>query len=148
MKTRSTALCLFVFLALLCAGCSDEAAQKKVMMRKACLEMLGNKYREFRSENGRSPKDTEELVSYIQQEATAGENVASETVKRLEEGEIVIFWNAALADSNSENEKYVLAYEAAVPRSGGYLVTGGGTIMLVTPGSFKDFKEYPQEVTQ
>ena len=39
----------------------------------------------------------------------------------------------------------MLGFEAAVPRSGGYVVTGGGTVMLVTLKEYQDYKEFPQE---
>ncbi len=73
---------------------------------------------------------------------------ALECVQRLRDSEIVMYWDAALKQSSQENETYVLGFEAAVPRSGGYIVTGGGTVILVSPKSFKDFKEFPQQTDE
>jgi hypothetical protein len=134
-------LCVLFFL-LLAAGCSDEAA-REVMMRKDCLENVGVAYRDFHAANDRSPTSINELASFMDENAGDNSAVTTEAIKRLREGQIVMFWNAALKEITADSEQYVLGYEAPVSRTGGYLVTGGGSIMLVTPNSFKDFKEYP-----
>lgn len=130
---------------LLAAGCSDEKAANEVTMRKDCLANLGLVYHKYREENGRSPSSIDELAAYIQQNSQPGDEVSSESIKRLKEADIVMFWDSELADDPAENEKYVLGYETGIPRSGGYMVTGGGSVMLVTPNSFKEFKEYPKQ---
>ncbi len=113
-------------------------------MRKACLAKLGIAYHGFHTARGRAPAGIDELVSYLKESSQENDEVSSESAKRLSEGAIVMYWNAALHDDGDENEKYVLGFEAAVPRNGGYLITGGGTVVLVTGTSFKDFKEFPQ----
>ncbi len=140
--TARLAACILTLSVAASCGCSKEA-EKKVAMRKACLAKIGLAYHGYYSANGQSPNGVEELATYIEQNAKADDEVASESANRLREGDIVMFWNVVLNDDGDENEKYVLGFEAAVPRAGGYLVTGGGSVQLVSPKSFGEYKEFP-----
>ena len=136
-----------LLVAVLTAGCSDEAARQKVAMRQACLAKLWVAYQDYHAARGRAPGGIDELTSFLDEQSGDKQNdeTTSEAIKRLRAGEIVMYWNAALNADGEENEQYVLGFEAAVPRAGGYLVTGGGHVVLVTGNSFKDFKEFPQQ---
>jgi hypothetical protein len=144
--TARLAACLLaltsIAAAISTAGCSQEA-EKKVAMRKACLAEIGRGYQGFYQANGQSPNGIEELASYITEHAKPDDEVASESATRLREGDIVMFWNVVLNGAGDENEKYVLGFEAAVPRAGGYLVTGGGSVVLVSPKSFGEYQQFP-----
>ena len=137
-------LCLILMFAAAClTGCGNEA-QEKVAMRRACLSTLGVAYHQYFEEHQIGPPSVEEFASFIEKNAD-GDKTKVEAVKRLRELDIVVFWNASLEADGDANDKYLLAFEAPCPGSGGYVVMGGGFVDHVNAKEFGELKEIPRK---
>ena len=122
-------------------GCDGEQ-KAEVALRRACLSKLGMAYIAFANEKNAAPKDVEELVGYMK--SASDDETTTEAIKRLRDGDIVMFWNAKLSDDGDANDQHVLGFEAAVPRGGGYIVMGGGFVDLVSAKKFTGMSEIPR----
>jgi len=105
-------------------------------------------YHEFYSANQRGPKDVDELQGFKAPALSGlarnsnGEELNS-IFKKIENGEIVVVWNAILSDDGNENEKYVLAHEKSAPESGGLVVMGSGSVRRLSAEEFAKLELMP-----
>ncbi len=121
-------------------GCTNEA-EREVARRKSNLHKLGMGYHAYYAKFNVAPADIEELSEFMLEDAPDDE-ATKEAVRSLRELDIVIFWNGIL-DSDQDNDQFSLGFEASVPGSGGYMVTGGGFVQLVTAKAFADMPSIP-----
>tara|TARA_R110002049_G_scaffold47902_1_gene138323 strand:+ start:2665 stop:3102 length:438 start_codon:yes stop_codon:yes gene_type:complete len=134
------------------SGCDDGSANR-ILMRKACLQYIHAGYDAFLDQNAAGPTDTDQLADFVKDlESPAMANVpkmigdqgvADEAIARVREGEIVVIWGGKYPDEPSERLKYLLAFEARTPGSGGYLVRADGEVLHVTATEFSDYGELP-----
>ena len=111
------------------------------------FRMLGLQHLEFCSANESGPKDVDEFrtfkapgMSFVAM--NSGEEQTA-IFKEIEDGEIVMVWNADLFDDANQNDKYVLAYEKSVPESGGVVVMGGGSALRLSAEEFAKMELMP-----
>jgi hypothetical protein len=135
---------LLVVVAALLVGCNSER-EAEVAMRRQCLTRLNQVYLEYRSERKESPADLQSFTAFIDETANADDKVAGELKTRLADLDIVVFWNAKLADDGSSDNDHVLAFEASCPGNGGYMVTVGGIVDHVTAKTFGAMTEVEHE---
>ena len=133
-------LTVVAFLLLATAGCGDGGAA--VLKRRSNLMELGLAYHAFYASQQRGPADAAELVASMSSQASSDSAVA-DAITSLEEGDIVMIWAGVLGDS-TENARYVLAFEARAPASGGYVVMGDGEVRLMTGKDFSQAAMLPQ----
>ena len=125
---------VLVLSALLTTGCGDDGSA--VAKRRSSLHELGSGYVSFASENGRTAAGVSELCDFMRLRSPGDAQVQA-AITRLEEGDIVMMWNGTWGEE-SQNSKHVIAFEAGVPATGGYVVMGDGTVRLMT---VKDYSE-------
>ncbi|NND97362.1 MAG: hypothetical protein HKN47_08555 [Pirellulaceae bacterium] len=132
-------LCMLPLAALI--GCTGEQ-ERQVAMRRLCLSKLATAYHAFHDANNRGPKDLDEFGEFIESEQN--DKGTLEALKRMHEGDILMFWNATMSDDSDQNDQYILGFEAACPGNGGYVVMGGGTVDHVTAKKFGTMNEIPR----
>ena len=116
------------------SGCSD-ARPAEVQKRRDNLTRLAELYLAYAESHQSAPKNASDFLAFINTQSPSQSLTAAKTV--LEEGDIVMIWEGDLS-AKSNNQDAVLAFEARVPASGGYVVTSNGTVLLMTG---KDFSE-------
>ena len=126
---------------LLLCGCNS-GREGEVAKRRTSIGQLAKSYQAYADEKASAPSGAEELASFM--EANGGEDkVIVVAVKRLREGDIMLFWNGDLSDQ-AMKAKCVLAFEAVCARGGGYVAMGDGEVKLMSPKQFAGIKEIPQ----
>lgn len=117
---------------LLVAGCND-ARPVEVQKRRDNLEMLAKAYLDFNAEAGTAPVKVTDFLSFLKdQPASTALNGAQ---LAIEEGDIVVNWGGDLSN-DADNANRVLAFEARVPASGGYVVMANGQVRLMSGKEF------------
>ncbi|MGB7347386.1 MAG: hypothetical protein WBD20_24400 [Pirellulaceae bacterium] len=138
-RRRSVLVLLLTAVATL-AGCSDKQ-KAEVAMRRACLGRLGEAYLQYHAAEKRSPAGVEEFATYVLESAKKDDETAKALATRMQERDIVVFWNANLDSAAENNGQHVLAFEATCPGNGGYMVTVDGTVDHVTAKKFGEMTE-------
>ena len=142
---RRNILSLVFFLSVsIFLGCGGGAEAAR---RMQAFRMLGLQHLEFCSANGSGPNDVDEFrvfkapgMSFVAM--NSGEEQTA-IFEEIEDGEIVMVWNAILSDDANKNDKYVLAYEKSVPESGGIVVMGGGSALRLSAEEFAKMELMP-----
>ncbi len=132
---------LFLCAAALFVGCNSEN-ESKVAKRRSNLSKTAAGYRQYIEEKGKGPSGVEDFAEFMLAQASADQAIEN-AVTAIREGDVVVIWDGVFPE-NEDPDKYTLAFEASVPGSGGYLVTGGGTIQLVTVQQFTSQPTLPQ----
>jgi hypothetical protein len=60
----------------------------------------------------------------------------------IEADRFVVVWGAELEQTATDNDKYVLGYEATVPQEGGLVLLGGGTVRQMSAEEFAKWKPF------
>ena len=133
----ASAILAALFLAL--TGCNDKEAQDKVLRRRSNLARVARMYQDYVKVEGSSPSNAIELTSQMR-DGDEDDELASEAAL---EGDVPLVFNADLSDTASVSD-HVLAFEAVVPRTGGYVVTADGTVKLMKAGEFANAELVPE----
>ncbi len=147
IKTTTLAILLLCLIATVGCGGDGGAA---VLKRRSNLHVIGMGYRAFAESNQRGAADASELSSFISQmdsDSETSESQITDAITSLQEGDVVVTWKAPLTDS-PENAQYVLAFEAGVPSTGGYVVMADGTVRLMTAKDFSKATMMPTPAGQ
>ena len=110
--------------------------------------LLGLQCLEFYDANQRGPNDLDELRGFEAMPVfSRGPMNSSEELisifKEIEDGEIVVVWNAAMFNNGNEGDKCVLAYEKSAPESGGIVTMGNGSVQRHSAEEFAKLKLMP-----
>ena len=135
------------------AGCDDKGADR-IRIRRACLQTIHHGYDSHVTAHGRGPADVDSFSDFMTKldhatstdaPALIGETVvADEAIHRMKEVEIVVIWGARYPDDGRPLSKYLMAFEARTPGSGGYVVQADGLVKHVTAKEFAAYNELPQ----
>ncbi len=87
----------------------------------------------------------DELKAYLL-ERNSDTNAIALLIDPLRRGDIVLVWQGALSDVGDASEKFLLGYEKNTPRSGGYMVTGGGFVRQISAEEFAEYKPLPKQL--
>ncbi|TWT81819.1 hypothetical protein CA13_32720 [Planctomycetes bacterium CA13] len=115
-------------------GCGDDSAAKEILTRKACLAEIESSYRSYQQQNGEPPKDQQVFVDSLSLETETNEegNTAQDELRsRLMEGDFIVMYGGKLSDQKTDDANTILAFEAGVPGSGGYVVYGDGNVQHI-----------------
>ena len=123
-------------------GCGGDP-QSAVAMRRNSLSKLHDAYHSYFEQEKRSPSTAKELADFMKSQSPDDDVVAT-AVKRLEDLEILMSWDAAISPDQVENNKYVLGFEADCQGSGGYLVMGGGKVDHISGRKFGSMTLFPK----
>ena len=130
-------LALFPF-----TGCSQDQ-QDAVRKRRSNLLIVWESYREMHEANGASPKTSDALVDWMAKSSNAA--LRRDARDCLLEGDAIVNWNGNLGVPGGP-ERYILAFEAATPARGGYVVMGDGVVKSITAKQFADAEMLPSVV--
>lgn len=138
---NASKLCLlFSILCLSVLGCNGEAEQA-VALRRSNLTELGAAFQAFYGDRGKAPAGVGELSEYML-ENSPDDQAIQDAVDSIEARDVQMIWDGVLSDAG-DNDKYWLGFEASVPGSGGYIITGGGEVQLVTATQFAEMPVLP-----
>jgi len=104
------------------AGLADRRRQND-------LKQIGLAYHNYFSANNRAPSKVEDLAPFYESSV--------ELTRSLKSGDIVFFYGVGLREMKAGTSNTVLAYEKAVPTTGGYALFGDGSVKMLTPAQFK-----------
>lgn len=133
MNPRAVLLAFTALTLVALSGC--ESKKPDDMLRKSVLSQLGMAYHGFNMAEGRPPAGIQDLADYLA-ERINNSNAAAVLIDPLKRGRLVLIWNAVLTSDGEANGKFILGYEKNVSVTGGYIVTGGGFVQLITPEQF------------
>lgn len=128
--------CVFV-------GCSDEQ-QNAVRQRRDNLAKVGQAYIDMNREAGGSPRNSDALAAWM---AGSADPVTREEARDcVLEGEVVVNWNGDFSDPGKPKSAgdLVLAFEAAAPARGGYVVMADGRVEYMPLKTFQESEMLPQ----
>jgi len=129
---RKTTAWLVCAMSLPClSGCGADHTARKMELAKFALE-----YHEFNAAHGAAPARLDDL----KERSSAFPNVYTQ----IEDGRLVVIWNAKLSHDGNENENYVLAYEKTVPEKGGWVIRAGGSVRRMTAEEFQKLPKIEQ----
>lgn len=135
-------LILLAIFGLTICGCDANSAREKLSLMK-----IGLLYHEFYAANDRGPKDLAELKSFTPP-AYSGvggdDEILADAFKKIDQGEIIVVWNAKLFSDGDKNSPFILVYEKEVPTKGGLMVDAGCAINEVTAKQFAKMEMIPQ----
>lgn len=119
---------------------------------KSDLQKLGLAYHEFHRQRERSPSSLEDLQDFIANpppppktdsivppDPVVELDFPDDLQKMIQEGALVVVWNAALTNSGQENDKYLLAYSKDIAEKGGFALTAAGRPRELTADEFKAY---------
>lgn len=110
----------------LAAGCNSTSTAGAIdRERKAALEEVGQMLKTVADEGRKPPAKVAELGSVEPYLPTAGAMIRS--------GDLVYVWGAGYAAGGTE----LVAWEKAVPESGGYVLQQDGTVKQLSAGEFQ-----------
>lgn len=129
----------FLLPIFLFSGCSQDQ-QDAVRQRRSNLVIVWESYREMHEVAGVSPKASDALVDWMASATDAA--VRTKARECLAEGDVIVNWNGNLNVSEGPG-RYILAFEAATPARGGYVVMGDGVVKSMTAKQFADAEMLP-----
>lgn len=133
MNQRAFLLAFTAFTLVALTGCGSKKPDD--VLRKSVLSQLGMAYHGFNLAEGRPPAGIQDLADYLA-ERNKNSNAAAVLIDPLKQGRLVLIWNAILTSDGEANGNFVLGYEKNASITGGYIVTGGGFVQLITPEQF------------
>ncbi|MDA8968214.1 hypothetical protein N9F62_00165 [bacterium] len=145
MSNRNTLPRFLMCLSLLPAfwlftGCSAEQ-EDAVRQRRDNLSKLGQAYLDMSKSVGHSPKTSDTLAAWMaESEDSATRGKARDC---LVEGDVIVNWDGDLSDADNLG-RYVLAFEAATPARGGYVVLGDAVVKSMNVKDFQAAAMLPQ----
>ena len=114
-----------------CGGGGQKASEE--VFHNASLEEVGSLLSTRILDSGKPPTKLADLTKYEVGLPTG--------YKELKEGNIVVLWGAPIAEGATDT---IIAYEKAVPDSGGYvLMQDGVTVKKMTADQFKAANKAP-----
>ncbi len=126
-------------------GCNHDN-ELAVLKRRSVLSQLGIGYQAYQAQYGKSPSDAKQLGEFLLAEGAGDPHIES-AVESLNNGDIVMIWNGLTSDGKNLSGKNLdndlLGFESSVPRGGGYIVTGGASVQLVTVKQFSEMPTIP-----
>ena len=125
---------------LMFSGCSEEQ-QNAVRQRRDNLASLGQAYKEMHKVAGSSPKTSDALAEWMANSSDAA--TRGEARDCLVEGDVIVNWDVNLGLHDNLG-RFVLAFEAATPARGGYVVMGDGTVKSMTAKQFAAAEMLPE----
>ena len=125
---------------LMFSGCSEEQ-QNAVRQRRDNLTSLGQAYKEMHKAAGNSPKTSDALAEWMAKSADAA--TRGQARDCLVEGDVIVNWDGNLSVPDNLG-RFVLAFEAATPARGGYVVMGDGVVKSMTAKQFAAAEMLPE----
>jgi hypothetical protein len=98
------------------------------------LHQIGLFYKQYEAENGQAPANMQAFLDYIR-------NDSNKIAASIQNGTIIVYWNVRSSALPSGASNTVLGYDAAVPRSGGWVLMADGTEQRITA---EDFAKAPK----
>ena len=135
MLSKSSQIIVLLVIVLCIPACQSRSELKT---RLAMLK-FGLLYIDFNHENGRSPSSLAELKTFSpesRQLKTNEKEMLDSVFKMIEDGNLIVIWNAKLTKSGDLNAICTLAYETTAPSTGGLIIDGGGAVHRVTSEEF------------
>ncbi len=107
---------------------------------KRVLHTVGLVYHEFYAAHKESPHGLRELkefsAEYFGSSPSSARDTAENGFKMIEDGALVLVWNAVFTADGGANDQFCLGYQAQTPVTGGFVIHGGGFVEAVSPKEF------------
>ena len=107
---------------------------------KRALHTVGLVYHEYYSAHKESPHGLKDLEEFSAEsfggERSVTRDTAEKGFKMIEDGTLVLVWNAVLTADGGSNDEFFLGYQAQTPVKGGLVIRGGGYVETVSPEEF------------